>query len=347
MQESVFKLAPGHDECQPEPGRWFGSQAQITFPGSMESTRALRADLFDPTSLAALGRIEIVARWIVDGFMSGLHRSPRKGFSVEFAEYRPYQSGDDLRYIDWKIAARSDRWVVRQYEEETNLRASLVLDVSRSMAWSGAQFRVGRDAAPSDRLTKLAYAERLTAALALLLLRQRDAVGLVRFDDQIRTAVAPRARTGQWRRVISALEEPGSGKASSAPEALHQAARLINRRGLIVLISDLLMDLPDVERAMRALRAGGHDVTVLHVMDPAERELPSSGEALFVDPESDLAVPASIADVRLAYRNTVDEVIGEWRSMFGSLGIGYAVVSTDAPFGVPLRRAFAARQQLP
>ena len=98
---------------------------------------------------------------------------------------------------------------------------------------------------------------------------------------------------------------------------------------------------------MRALRAGGHDVTVLHVMDPAERELPSSGEALFVDPESDLAVPASIADVRLAYRNTVDEVIGEWRSMFGSLGIGYAVVSTDAPFGVPLRRAFAARQQLP
>ena len=144
-------------------------------------------------------------------------------------------------------------------------------------------------------------------------------------------------------------------EASSAPEALHQAARLINRRGLIVLISDLLMDLPDVERAMRALRAGGHDVTVLHVMDPAERELPANGylfrrvylHVVGTDPESDLAVPASIADVRLAYRNTVDEVIGEWRSMFGSLGIGYAVVSTDAPFGVPLRRAFAARQQLP
>ncbi len=107
------------------------------------------------------------------------------------------------------------------------------------------------------------------------------------------------------------------------------------------------MDQPDVERAMRALRAGGHDITVLHVMDPAERELPSSGEALFVDPESELMVPASVADVRAAYRNTVEEVIGEWRSMFGSLGIGYEVVSTDAPFGVPLRRAFAARQQLP
>jgi hypothetical protein len=122
---------------------------------------------------------------------------------------------------------------------------------------------------------------------------------------------------------------------------------LISRRGLIVLISDLLMDLPEVEAAMRALRAAGHDVTVLHVMDPAERELPSSGEALFVDPESDLTVPASIADVRAAYQNTVEEVIGEWRAMFGALGIGYEVVSTDAPFGVPLRRAFAARQQLP
>src|SRR3954469_11786840 len=314
----------------------------------MESPRALRADLFDPASLAAMGRIEIVARWIVDGFMSGLHRSPRKGFSVEFAEYRAYQSGDDPRYVDWKIAARSDRWVVRQYEEETNLRSTIVLDVSKSMDWSGTRMPgAGRDAVAGERLTKLAYAERLTAALALLLLRQRDAVGLVRFDDKIRSAIPPRARNGQWRRVVAALEEPGSGRASSAPEALHQAARLINRRGMIVLVSDLLMDVPDVERAMRGLRAAGHDVTVLHVMDPAERDLPSSGEALFVDPESELSVPASIADVRVAYKKTVDEVIDEWRAMFGSLGIGYETVSTDAPFGVPLRRAFAARQQSP
>src|SRR5579885_1752241 len=234
-----------------------------------------RADLFDPASLASLGRIEIVARWIVDGFMSGLHRSPRKGFSVEFAEYRAYQSGDDPRYVDWKIAARSDRWVVRQYEEETNLRSTIVLDVSKSMDWSGArvaQFR-GDPAAPA-RLTKLAYAEQLTAALTLLLLRQRDAVGLVRFDDRVRSSVPPRARNGPWRRVIAALEEPGTGRASSAPEALTRAARLINRRGLIVLISDLLMEMDEVERAMRGLRAAGHDVTVLHVMDPAERELP-------------------------------------------------------------------------
>jgi uncharacterized protein (DUF58 family) len=308
---------------------------------------AARADLHDPASLAALGHVEIVARWIVDGFLAGLHRSPRKGFSVEFADYRPYQPGDDLRYVDWKIAARSDRWVVRQYEEETNLRATLVLDVSRSMAWSGAQLRpLGSAAAPS-RLTKLAYAEILTASLALLLLRQRDAVGLVRFDERIRSAVPPRARTGHWRRILAALEEPGAGLASSAPEALTQAARLINRRGMIVLVSDLLMEQADVERAMRGLRAMGHDVTVLHVMDPDELTLGGTGEALFEDPETELRVPASVSDVRAAYRSTVEEVIAEWRDVLAATGVSYELVVTDQSFGVPLRRAFAARQRLP
>lgn len=313
----------------------------------METLTASRADLIDPASLAALGRIEIVARWVVDGFMTGLHRSPRKGFSVEFAEFRPYQSGDDLRYVDWKIAARSDRLVIKQFEEETNLRASIVLDVSRSMAWSGSQLSAISQQKSPERLTKLAYAERLAAAIALLLLRQRDAVGLVRYDDRVRTLIPPRARSGQWRRVVAGLHDPGAGLASSAADALGQAARLITRRGMIILISDLLMDMPDVERAIRGLRAAGHDVTVLHLMDPAERDLPVSGEALFVDPESALQVAASIADVRLAYRKTVDEVIEEWRAMLASLGAGYGLFFTDTPFGVPLRRAFAARQQVP
>ena len=296
-----------------------------------------RADLFDPATLASLGRIEIIARWIVDGFMSGLHRSPRKGFSVEFAEHRPYQPGDDLRYVDWKIAARADRWVVKQFEEETNLRASIVLDVSRSMAWTGA----------AGRLTKLAYGERLCAALALLLIRQRDAVGLIRFDETVRSAIPPRARSAQWRRIVGALMDPGAGRASDAPAGLAQAARLIRRPGMVVLVSDLLMDVPDVERAIRSLRALGHDITVLHLMDPAERSLMMSGEAVFVDPESDLEVPATVSEVREAYRDTVDAAIGEWRAALAAAGASYATVSTDAPFGVPLRRAFAARQRLP
>ena len=299
----------------------------------MESNRA---DLFDPASLAALGRIEIVARWIVDGFISGLHRSPRKGFSVEFAEFRPYQPGDDLRYLDWRVAARTDRWVVKQFEEETNLRATIVLDVSRSMAWTGSP----------ARLTKLAYAERLAAAIALLLLRQRDVVGLVRFDSEVRTALPPRARSVQWRRIIGALDDPGAGQESRAAEGLARAARLVGRPGMVILISDLLMDPGDVERALRGLRAGGHDLTVLHLIDPAERDLTLTGEAVFVDPEGGLEVPATVADVRDAYRATVERAISEWRAALARAGAVYELLTTDAPFGVPLRHAFSARQHV-
>jgi uncharacterized protein (DUF58 family) len=286
-----------------------------------------------------MGRIEIVARWVVDGFLTGLHRSPRKGFSVEFAEHRPYQPGDDLRYVDWKIAARADRWVVKQFEEETNLRAIVVLDVSPSMDWRGSP----------ARLTKLAYAERLAAALALLLLRQRDAVGLVSFDDQIRSALVPKARMTQWRRLVGALEQlPADGRqaarTSEAGDALLHSARLIRRPGLVVLVSDLLTDVPPVERAVRALRAAGHDVVALHIIDPAERELAVTGDALFVDPESGDMVPAAVADVREAYRSTVAAALAEWKATFAKAGARYEIVSTDSPFGAPLRRAFAARQ---
>jgi uncharacterized protein (DUF58 family) len=304
----------------------------------MESS-AVRADLQDPAALASLGHLEVVARWVVDGFLSGLHRSPRKGFSVEFADFRPYQPGDDLRYVDWKIAARSDRWVVKQYEEETNLRATLILDVSRSMDWRGAP--------ASERLTKRAYAEHLTAALALLLLRQRDAVGLVRFDDAVRTSVPPRARTTQWRRILGALAERSGGRASDVGAALAQAARLVTRRGMVILLSDLLVDVDAALPALRGLRAAGHDVTVLHVMDPAERNFTLTGEAQFADPETELAVPASGADVRAAYENTVAAVIDEWRAALGAIGARYELVLTDQPYAVPLRRAFDARQRRP
>ncbi len=301
----------------------------------MESN--LRADLFDPAALASLGHIEVVARWIVDGFLSGLHRSPRKGFSVEFADFRPYQPGDDLRYVDWKIAARADRWVVKQYEEETNLRATLVLDVSKSMEWRSRP----------ALLTKRVFAEQLVAATALLLLRQRDAVGLIRFDDAVRTSVPPRARTTQWRRVIAALAEPAGGRASDLAAAIAQASRLVTRRGMVMLVSDLLVDREPVIAAVRGLRAAGHDVIVFHVMDPAERDFGLEGEAQYADTESSLAVPATASDVRTAYQATVAEVVGEWRDALAVVGASYELVITDQPYAVPLRKAFDARQRRP
>ncbi len=303
----------------------------------MESPHPTRADLIDPASIAALGRIEIVARWVVDGFLAGLHRSPRKGFSVEFAEYRPYMPGDDLRYIDWKIVARADRWMIKQFEEETNTRAALVLDVSKSMDWTGSPLR----------LTKLRYAEQIVAALTLLFIRQRDAVGLIRYDDQLRTVIPPRARSIQWMRIIRGLEQPGSGRDSRMADAVVQAAKLVRRPGFVVLVSDLLIDRAEIENALRAVRAAGHQLIVLHIMDPLELDLDMAGEAVFTDTETSLAIPATIADVRSAYRKTVETAIEEWRSMLASLGAAYEVVPTDTPFGVPLRRALAARQRIP
>lgn len=292
----------------------------------------------DPATLAALGRLEVVSRWVVDGFLAGLHRSPKKGFSVEFAEHRTYQQGDDLRFMDWKVAARSDKWLIKQYEEETNLRATVVLDVSRSMDWTSAP----------TLLTKLAYAQQLVAALTLLLIRQRDAVGVICFDDALRSVVPPRSRSVQWTRILAALSEPGSGLGSDAAGALRQAGTLIRRRGMVVLVSDLLLDAQEVGDTVHALRAQGHDVTVLHIIDPGEATfvLPT-GESLFVDPEGGDSLAATPADVREAYQATVREAIDEWRTRFSAAGAFYETIVTDQPFGVPLRRAFAARQRLP
>ena len=304
---------------------------------AMQTAKRHRADLIDPASLATLGRIEIVARWIVEGFLTGLHRSPRKGFSVEFAEFRPYQPGDDLRYIDWKVVARADRWMIKQFEEETNTRAALVLDVSRSMDWSGAP----------ERLTKLRYAEQIVAAIALLLIRQRDAVGLIRYDDQMRSVLPARARSAQWRRIVRALLDEADGKESRLAEGVRQAAKLIRRPGLVIVLSDLLLDVDEMLQSVRIARAAGHQVTVLHLMDPAERELDGPGEAIFVDPESDVEVTANVADVRVAYRRTVERAIDEWRERLAGMGAVYELITTDSPFGVPLRRAFASRQRIP
>jgi uncharacterized protein (DUF58 family) len=296
-----------------------------------------RADLLDPAQLAALGRIEIVARWVVEGFLTGLHRSPRKGFSVEFAEHRPYMPGDDLRYLDWKIAARADRWMIKQFEEETNMRAAIVLDVSKSMDWTGA----------SERLTKLSYAEHLVAALANLLIRQKDAVGLVRFDDELKTVVPPKARSVHFYRLVRTLGEPHGGKAAQVKDALFRAERMVRRPGMIIVISDLLFEHEDIDGAVKSLRAAGHNVGVLHIMDPSEKALSAAGEAIFCDTESDLQVSVAVADVEDAYRDTVAHVIEEWRTQFSGAGVEYEVVTTDTPFGVPLRRAFRVRENLP
>jgi uncharacterized protein (DUF58 family) len=289
-----------------------------------------RLDLLDPHEIARLGGLELVTQGIVEGFLSGLHRSPRRGFSVEFAEHRAYQPGDEPRYVDWKLLARTDRLYVKQYEEETNLRAMLVLDASRSMGWTGA---------PGSRLTKLGYARLLTAALALVLLRQRDATGLITFDDDVRRVVPPRARAAQWFQLLAALGGTDAGQGTAAEPALRRVVDLLRRRGLVVFVSDLLLDRDLTLKALRFLRHRGHQVLVLHLMDPAERDLEGAAEARFRDPESGQAVVLRPQDWAGAYRRAVDEAVAAWRLGLRRHDIAYEVVTTDTPFGVALRRA--------
>jgi uncharacterized protein (DUF58 family) len=287
-----------------------------------------RLDLLDPTEVARLGGLEIVAQGIVEGFLSGLHRSPFRGFSVEFTEHRAYQPGDEPRYLDWRILARSDRLFVKQFEEETNLRAVILLDASRSMSWRGSP----------ERLTKREYAQRLAAALGLILLRQRDATGLITFDDAVREVIAPRVKSGQWRRLLRGIVALPDGRGTAAEAALRQVTSLLVRRGLVVLISDLLLDRSLALVALRFLRHRGHQVVVLHLMDPAERSLSGPPEVRFRDPESRESLVVRPRELARAYRDAVQHEIAAWRSACRRHGIAYHDVTTDEPFGRVLRR---------
>ncbi|PYP60340.1 MAG: DUF58 domain-containing protein [Gemmatimonadetes bacterium] len=286
-----------------------------------------RIDLLDPADVARLGGIEIVAAGVVEGFLAGIHRSPFRGFSVEFTEHRAYQPGDELRYLDWRILARADRLFVKQFEEETNLRAMILVDTSRSMAWRGAP----------ARLTKRAYADRLVAALALILLRQRDATGLITFDEAVREVVPPRVRAGQWARLVRGLERTPDGGGTAAEAALGRLTSLLARRGLVVLVSDLLFDRDLALTALRYLRHRGHQVIVLHLMDPAEAELSGAPEVRFRDPESAVSVVVRPRELARAYRETVRREIAAWRTTCRRHGIAYHHVLTDLPFGMALR----------
>lgn len=296
-----------------------------------------RPDLLDPADVARLGGLEVVTEGIVEGFIAGLHRSPRKGFSVEFAEHRMYQSGDELRYVDWKLLARTDRLHVKQFEEETNLRAMVVLDVSRSMDWSGD---------PGRRLTKLDYARRLAAALGLVLLRQRDATGLIVFDEAVRSVTPPRARSSHWRDLLAVLGAVRPGRGTAAEPALRRVVAQLRRRGLVILLSDLLLDRDLTLTALRFLRHRGHQVLVLHLMDPAEVELGGAAEARFEDPETGAGVTLRPDDWAAAYRRTVLDTIAAWRLACRRHGIAYQRLTTDQPFGAALRQALVGSSRL-
>jgi uncharacterized protein (DUF58 family) len=235
------------------------------------------------------------------------------------------------------VYARSDRLFIKQFEEETNLRAYLLLDVSKSMEWVSD---------PERFPTKLAYARLLSASLSLLLMQQGDATGLVAFDDQVRAHLAPRATRLHWRRLLTRLESLTADGRTEAGTAMKDVARRLQRRGLVILISDLLVDPETTRTALRFLRHRGHEVLIFHVMDPGELELPAAGEAVFFDPETGEELGTNSAALRRQYRDAVDSAIAGWKREAARFGAEYAFVTTDTPLGLALRRYLRKRSRL-
>jgi uncharacterized protein (DUF58 family) len=285
----------------------------------------------DPAVIARIGGLELRARTIVEGFLSGLHRSPLKGFSVEFAEYRQYLPGDDLSTIDWKVYARSDRYYVKKYEEETNLRAHLLLDVSASMSYG------------SGAMTKRDYGSCLAASLAYLMNRQRDAAGLVTFDERILGWLPPSIRPGHLRALLVTLDRLPDGAKTDAGRPLHQLADALAKRGMVVLISDLLDEPARVIDGLKHFRFRGNDVLVFHVLDRSELTFPFDRPVRFRDLESGEEVIATPSEVRDEYLAGIRGLIETYRRELRTVGIDYQLLDTSEPLDRALLSYLAVR----
>lgn len=292
------------------------------------------ARYLDPAIIARLGTIDLKARTIVEGFLTGLHRSPFKGFSVEFAEYRQYLPGDDLATLDWKVYARSDRHFVKKYEEETNLTCHLLIDVSASMGYG------------SGPITKLQYASYLTGALAYLMHRQRDAFGLIAFDDSISALLPASARSGHLRTVLLALERLEMGTRTNVAKPLHDLAAAVRKRGMVVLVSDLLDDPASVLDGLKHFRYRGTDVIVFHILDPYELKFPFEQAARFRDMETQEEVMAVPGSVRADYLERMRARIEFYRRELGLAGIDYCQLETSQPLELGLMAYLMTRRRV-
>ena len=289
----------------------------------------------DPAVLARLDTLDLRARAVVEGLLSGLHRSPFKGFSVEFAEYRQYLPGDDLSSIDWKVYARTDRHVVKKFEEETNVDCHLLLDISASMGYE------------SRGWSKLQYGVVLAASLAYLMNRQRDAVSLTTFDDDIVTRLRASARRSHLRSILVTLDRIVLGRRTDVAKPLHLLADGIGRRGIVVLISDLLDEPERVVDGLRHFRFRGSEVMVFHLLDPAEVTFPFARAARFRDMEGGgedvMAVPSL---VRSHYLEALHAALDRYKRELASAGIDYRVIDTSMPLDLALMSYLSTRAKV-
>ena len=287
----------------------------------------------DPRTLAKLSGLQLRARRIVEGYVAGLHRSPYHGFSIEFAEHREYAPGDDLRYLDWKVFGRTDKFYLKQYEDETNLICYLVVDVSESMGYGG----------PDAPLSKLEYAQCLASSLAWLVLRQQDAVGLVTLDEKVRDSLPPTSQAAQLKQLINRLESAQPGDKTGLGRLLKQLAQTFRRRGIVVIISDLFDDVAALAAGLKQLQRRRHDTIVLQVLDSAEQTFPFQQPALFKGLEG---WPDLVTDPRLLRRAYLKELDTHLRAISRACReaeSNYRLVRTDEPIDRHLSALLAAR----
>jgi uncharacterized protein (DUF58 family) len=286
-----------------------------------------------PEVIQSIGRLDLRAKFIVEGLLSGLHASPFQGFSVEFSEHRRYEPGDDPRDIDWQVFARTDRIYIRRYQAETNITGYLLMDLSRSMGYTWRQ-----------KLTKFDYSVCLAAALSYLMIHQQDPVGLMTFGDRLQASLPARSRRSQWGDIRSVLQQCQPTGGSQIAACLRQAASMIRHRSLLMLMSDLLADPDEILEALRAVRFRGHDVILFHILDEAEATFPFSGAVDLLEPEQGENEIVDAASVRADYLQALAELRERYRTTCLSMGADYVPLDTSMPFDKALVEYLSQRQ---
>lgn len=288
-----------------------------------------------PDVVSRLATMELRARLVVEGFITGLHKSPYHGFSVEFAEHRQYMPGDEIRRIDWKVWGRTDRYYIKQFEEETNLKSYLLMDTSASMGFKS-----------EGTLSKLEYASYLAAALAYLMTRQRDAVGLVTYDEEMRKYMPPHSTKVYLQSILAELERVQPAHATGTGEALNAIADRLSRRGLVIVFSDLFDKPEDVMSALKHFRYSQHEVLVFHILDPRERNFNFGRDAIFRDMESGEELMTQPYQIQRAYQESMAEFIDFYKKECRNQRIDYVLLDTATPFDTALYDYLAKRQKL-
>ena len=288
----------------------------------------------EPEMVARLSNMSLRARLVVEGYIIGQHKSPFHGFSVEFAEHRAYGPGDEIKHIDWKLYGKTDRFFVKQYEEETNLRSYILLDTSRSMEYK------------SNKISKLDYGNYLSAALAYLMINQQDGVGLTLFDNQIQTFIPPRSKPSHVNTILTHLDKTGSGKDTDVGIVLHEMAERIKKRGLIILISDLFDETENIINGLKHFRHNKQEIIVFHVMDRKELNFDFSNRTKFKDMETDEQITTEPWKIRKIYQKAIQSYQDELRLRCREQKIDYVPLFTDQNLDLALNEYLKKRQRL-